>query len=260
MPDTIPNVVIFGEPGVGKSSIVNMLAGKEVVGITAKPPRMTFEHQRRMLKLDGRSINIYDTAGLNERKLSPRDVFQQLYDLMNRLGGINLIVFVTRFRITSNTIVHHQLLRSIFCRERVPVVIAVTGREFERENDKWWGDTEPKFRQYGMVFDDYAIGTANEHLRRDPAYTQLQTRLLAAIRKHGNHSFPLCENVEHADLRRRSGLEHAVIGAFKDFLRLFRQPKQELLRAYKYVLERNGVSEAHATRSMERVNASLERI
>jgi GTPase Era involved in 16S rRNA processing len=256
MPDTVPNVVIFGEPGVGKSSVVNMLAGKDVAGITAKSPRMTFEHQRRMLKLDGRSINIYDTAGLNENKLSPLDVFQRLYDLMNRLRRINLIVFVTRFRITSNTIVHHRLLRSIFCRERVPVVIAVTGREFERENDKWWGENKATFRHNGMEFDDYAIGTANQHMRRDPTYTQLQTRLRAAIRKHGNQSFPLCENVERADIKRRSGLEHAVIGT----LRLFRQPNQELLRAYKDVLERNGVSEAHATQSMERVKANLARI
>src|SRR5277367_5561838 len=176
MPDAVPNVVIFGEPGVGKSSIVNMLAGKEVVRITAKPLRMTFEHQRRKLKLDGRSINIYDIAGLNEYKLSPRDVFQQLYDLMSKLGRINLIVFVTRFRITSNMIEHHQLLHSIFCRERVPIVIAVTGREFARDNDKWWRDNEATFRQYGMAFDDYAIGTANQHMRRDPTYTQLQTR------------------------------------------------------------------------------------
>jgi predicted GTPase len=178
-------VVVFGESGTGKSSIVNMLAGKEVFKVESGASTGTFEHQGCVINFNRKAMNVYDTAALG---VSDKQAFQQLYDLLRDLGGINLLVFVTRYRITNNTIRWYRSMRSIFCGEKVPVIVAITGREFEPDNEAWWKEEEKTFERNGMTFDDYAIGTANQHLSFHPTYSELRTRLQLAIVKHGNQA------------------------------------------------------------------------
>lgn len=57
------NVVIAGKPNVGKSSLMNRLAG-DAVAIVADVPGTTRDVLRQQVHLDGLPVNLIDTAGL----------------------------------------------------------------------------------------------------------------------------------------------------------------------------------------------------
>lgn len=59
------NVVLAGRPNVGKSSLLNALAGEEAAIVTAVPGTTRDRIEKAML-IDGMPLNIIDTAGLRE--------------------------------------------------------------------------------------------------------------------------------------------------------------------------------------------------
>ena len=58
-------VVLAGQPNVGKSSLLNALAGMEVAIVTAVPGT-TRDRIEKAILIDGMPLNIFDTAGLRE--------------------------------------------------------------------------------------------------------------------------------------------------------------------------------------------------
>ena len=59
------SVVLAGQPNVGKSSLLNRLAGEELAIVTAVPGT-TRDTVRQSIQIDGVPVNIVDTAGLRE--------------------------------------------------------------------------------------------------------------------------------------------------------------------------------------------------
>ena len=59
------NVVLVGSPNVGKSSLMNMLAGAEIAIVTAIPGT-TRDRIAQSIDIDGIPLNVIDTAGLRE--------------------------------------------------------------------------------------------------------------------------------------------------------------------------------------------------
>ena len=59
------NVVLAGRPNVGKSSLLNALAGEEAAIVTAVPGT-TRDRIEKAILIDGMPLNIIDTAGLGE--------------------------------------------------------------------------------------------------------------------------------------------------------------------------------------------------
>lgn len=58
-------VVLAGQPNVGKSSLLNALAGEDVAIVTALPGT-TRDRIEKALSIDGMPLNVIDTAGLRE--------------------------------------------------------------------------------------------------------------------------------------------------------------------------------------------------
>ena len=61
------HVVLAGQPNVGKSSLLNCLAGEELAIVTAIPGT-TRDSVRQAVQIDGVPLNIVDTAGLRETR------------------------------------------------------------------------------------------------------------------------------------------------------------------------------------------------
>jgi len=59
------HVVLAGQPNVGKSSLLNRLAGEDLAIVTAIPGT-TRDTVRQAIELDGVPLNVVDTAGLRE--------------------------------------------------------------------------------------------------------------------------------------------------------------------------------------------------
>jgi len=158
------NVVVFGETGVGKSSVVNMILGRDEAKISDKADGCTFDSTVYPVEIDGARYNLYDTAGLNEESSGTVDgakAVANLYSLVKSLsyaGGINLLVLVVRCsRLTETMQKNYKLFHHGFCESKVPIVIVVTGCEnVEPKMDGWWEQNEERFKKADMNFDGYA--------------------------------------------------------------------------------------------------------
>lgn len=156
------NIVIFGETGTGKSSIINMLADGDVASTSNHPEGCTFESKAYPITIDGVSYTIWDTAGLNEAEAGtvPAGVaLHHLQDLVGNLsaGGLSLLVYCIRgSRYRDILKVNYDLFWGIICRGEVPIVLVVTGLENEVPMDGWWDENEKQFTRRDMKFSGHA--------------------------------------------------------------------------------------------------------
>jgi len=184
MPVKSTNVLIFGETGAGKSSVVNAVNGADVAAVSQDANGCTFQSTPYEVKIEGATYNLYDTAGLNEAHKGTVDgpqALSNLYALVRSLwdaGGIHLLVLVMKSgRITDNVDKNYRLFYDTFCEKGVPVVIILTHCEnVEPKMDDWWTKNENKFEPYGMAFEGHAcVCTAKG--RKQPNGTHVNDEL-----------------------------------------------------------------------------------
>ncbi|EIW86066.1 hypothetical protein CONPUDRAFT_94334 [Coniophora puteana RWD-64-598 SS2] len=149
------NIILFGETGAGKSSIVNMLTGHPIAEISNEAQGCTFKFDWYPVDIGGETYRIFNTAGLDEGvegTMPPEDAIVQLYQLMTNLeGGISLIIFVMRGpRIKDASQRNWRLFYEIFCKQQVNAAIVITGLEQEDDMDDWWPRNKAHFYSYGM--------------------------------------------------------------------------------------------------------------
>lgn len=144
------NVVIFGETGSGKSSIINVIAQEQVAKTSNDAPGCTSEPKRYLVDISGQKFALIDTAGLNEGTagtVTPKQAKQQLKGLLDKLmshkspsDGIDLLVYCVRNTTAPRAILDaYDTVYSGTCRKkRVPIVVVVTGLESETPMESWW--------------------------------------------------------------------------------------------------------------------------
>jgi len=165
----VPNIIVFGETGVGKSSVINILDGPDQVlanvGNAARGVSTTDIRYTKTIR--GSDFNVFDTVGLNEGKagtVTPRDAIERLYNLICHLDdGISLLVFVVRAsRVTYATQQIYKMFYDIICNKEVPMVIVLTGLELEQDMDGWFHRNREAFDKGGMIFQGSACITATQ--------------------------------------------------------------------------------------------------
>jgi hypothetical protein len=173
-----PNVIVFGETGAGKSSVVNMLQcngeANAVANTSSDVSGTTFRNTLYPKIIQDLPFNVFDTVGLNEASggtVPAVKAIQALYELIEKLGdGVSLLVYVMRAsRITEIVESNYKLFHDIFCAGKVPIVIVITGLENEEDMDAWWPRNEGNFSQHNMSFQGSACITATRGLRRGDA-------------------------------------------------------------------------------------------
>jgi len=160
----VPNVLVFGETGTGKSSLINMIAGSDIAGVSGDALGYTFGSKAYEVSIDGTIVRLWDTAGLNEGEhgtVPAENAMQNLQGLVHKLkGGVSLLVYCvrgTRFRNIMQ--VNYDLFYGIICQKQVPVVIVVTGLENESPMESWWAENGGELESHGMKFAGHACVT-----------------------------------------------------------------------------------------------------
>ena len=159
--------MIFGDSGVGKSSLINMLAGRKTAETSNGVLGCTFQSRQHTVTINGEKVNVWDTAGLDEGtrgRVPPEVAERNLTKLLRELrsaNGIHLLVYCMRgASIRKSLARNYVIFHSAICRKKVPIVAIVTGLENEPvAMEDWWIKGEKELAKYKMRFDDHACVT-----------------------------------------------------------------------------------------------------
>ncbi|OJA11376.1 hypothetical protein AZE42_05165 [Rhizopogon vesiculosus] len=174
------NIIVFGESGVGKSSVINMLTEEPVAAVSNQALGCTYASTKYRATIDGQEVMLYDTAGLNEAEagtVSPQQAIQNLCSLVDDLKTVNLLVYCirgTRFRkiVADNYNIFCKSICGRACGPKVPIVLVITGLENEDNMDDWWKENKAYFDKYRLEFCGYVCITATRGraLKDGPGY------------------------------------------------------------------------------------------
>jgi predicted GTPase len=180
------NIVLFGETGAGKSSVINLMAGKEMARTSPDMERCTMQWQEHPVVLNGRIYKVFDTVGLEEPQLSIKEylkIIENAYNLVTKLkqeGGVDLLLFCVRAgRVTATLQTNYRLFYEWLCEEKVPIVLVLTGLEREPKNmEDWWTRNKQIFARYEIRVAGHACITAANHLDGRPKQLYEESRRL----------------------------------------------------------------------------------
>jgi len=182
------NIILFGEGGCGKSSIVNMIVGKDVAKVSSGLEGCTFENDAYNAIIEDKHYVLYDTAGLNEGqqgRVPHWKAIRALYMLVRQLDGVSLLIYCMRGRIKKNAKANWDLFNKVICGGRVPTIAIVTGLDscgdlevFMREKDN-----SGAFKKNGM--EPKGVGCVVS-IRENHAdiYAKSQVKVRALITEH----------------------------------------------------------------------------
>ncbi|KAG8216993.1 kinase-like domain-containing protein [Butyriboletus roseoflavus] len=193
-----PNILIFGETGVGKSSVINLIAGEQLADISSGSIVWTVEPVSYDVVLAdsqglGNHIRLFDTVGLNGPICSENDHFTAiekahlLVTQLQRTSGICLLIFCIRGgRITQSVQSNYRLFRHILCQNQVPVAFVITGMENEQSMEGWWDNNAALFKAYGFSWTSHVCVTATRGLNNcyDTQYQLSQIAIRSMLLQH----------------------------------------------------------------------------
>jgi len=156
------NVVIVGEHGIGKSSIINLIAGRNVAKTSNDSAACTLQVESYTACIDGKYYELWDTPGLEEGSASLENTrFSDAVESLQRLEGIDLLVYCMHgSRAKAALLNNYNAIRSLVP-STTPVVAVITRLERYRNcMEDWWSNNVSELSSFGMEFADHACITA----------------------------------------------------------------------------------------------------
>lgn len=170
-PDTSPNIIIFGETGVGKSSLIRMLGGssKKQPAVSGDAAGCTSDTAYYSIMIgNGKKevrYRVWDTPGLNEggKGTVPTSVaLKGIHDRVQELEGVNLLVYCIRGAEYRDILqVNYDLVAKLVCGGKVPVIAVVSWLENEEDIESWWKANKGHLKKK-MKFSGHACVTTTK--------------------------------------------------------------------------------------------------
>jgi predicted GTPase len=140
-----------------------MLAGSRIADVSGSASGCTPSNKRYSISHgDDEIYTFWDTAGLNENEagtVSHQTALQNLQDIIKD-DGVDLLVYCMRDRLVDIIRDNYDLFWRDICKERVPIVLVVTGLEGKEDKGAWWRENKKTIKKMGMSFNGYACITS----------------------------------------------------------------------------------------------------
>jgi hypothetical protein len=196
-PTTRYNIVLFGETGAGKSSIINMLCGSVKATVSSGATGCTLSSTGYEGSIGNQPFMFWDTAGLNEGdvgRVPDMKAVVSLYGLLHKLeGGVSLMVFCMKApRVTEAGRKNWDLFCNLLCQCQVPVVLAITYLDQE-DMGSWWSENESHFVENGIapskiVYRQYPCTLEGSEAAKTNAGAACITATKGKLRKSGQYA------------------------------------------------------------------------
>ena len=185
------NVILFGQTGSGKSSLINLMAGQNVAKVSSGAAGCTLSFQRYPFLVNGRDVQIWDTVGLDEPDMELESI-EQAYRLIRdweTYGGVDLLLFCIRApRITATSQANYRLFYEALCRSQVPIALAITHLEQEDNMEGWWTRNVERLEEYGLKFAAHVCVTG---LPTHSKYLDSRRRIWDLLQAHCGERFSM---------------------------------------------------------------------
>ncbi|KAG1771158.1 P-loop containing nucleoside triphosphate hydrolase protein [Suillus placidus] len=165
------SIVLFGDTGAGKSSLINLMAGKEVACTSPDMQRCTMHWEEYNIGFGDTSYKVFDTVGLEAPQLGIKEYLEfvenayRLISQLDKQGGIDLLLFCVRAgRVTATLQSNYRLFHEFLCEKKIPIVLAITNLEREKRMEDWWERNEGTFDNYQIKVAGHACITAANRL------------------------------------------------------------------------------------------------
>ena len=193
------NVILFGDAGVGKSSVINLMAGKDIAKTSNDAGGCTMDSKDYQFDIGFRQVTLWDTVGLNEPAMgvnSYYDAMVKAHALIRKLseaGGVDLLLLCIRGqRIPPSATTNYRLFYEILCNKQVPIALVITHLEKEPRMEDWWVRNEATILQCGIRTCGHASITGlAEEVQKYKESKHAMSRLLSQYDNSGRFSMPL---------------------------------------------------------------------
>lgn len=174
-------MIVFGESGVGKSSIINLVVGAQVAKTSPDAVACTTRTQSYDAIINGKNYRLWDTVGLDggtmgllRAAIAERNLKTFLRKILKKNEPALLVYCARASRATRALVRHYQSVRLATRDYPVPMVIIVTGLENARgDMENWWDKNATELLKNGMEFVDHACITSIDD---DPHDSELARR------------------------------------------------------------------------------------
>jgi predicted GTPase len=135
-------ILIIGTAGVGKSSLINLLAGESTAPVSDKAVGAALQFKQYTIKHKGVTYEFVDTDGLGESSKGQKNDGETLTRLLrfvkNNEQGFNCVIFVTRKgRIDETFEQNHFIFIQCLLKFSVPSILVITRCEMDTPLSQW---------------------------------------------------------------------------------------------------------------------------
>ncbi|KAG2337553.1 kinase-like protein [Suillus weaverae] len=165
------NVLLFGETGVGKSAIINLIMGRDVAQTSPDGATCTLQHTFHEVILGDRRFKLWEVSSLDSmgffRTLFAKWRLKKSFKKLYKDDGVYLLLYCMRgSRAQRALISDYKFFTDIVGSTTtvaggVPVAAVVTSLEdYPKDMDKWWTNNKDNLERLGMRFSSHACITS----------------------------------------------------------------------------------------------------